>query len=90
MLAVDHRIWSGTLFGEVDDSFGLEGLNHRREKITVRDVADKELDGVSGDFLPGLEAVGEKTNGSQRSRAEFMVPLAAQEVIDDRYRMSFL
>ncbi len=87
---VDHRVRGGALFGEVDDRFGLEFLNHVDEKFVVGDVTDEGLDGVAGEFVPDAEAIGERADGSQSLRAEFVVPLAAHEIIDDGDLMTLL
>src|SRR5262249_47279794 len=62
VLTVDHRIRSRTLLGEVDDSFRLETLDHRSEKIVIGDITDEKLDGLARDLLPDPETIREKAN----------------------------
>src|SRR4029077_12215277 len=90
MLAVNHRVWCGALFCEMHDRFRLELLHHRREEIEIGNVADKKIDRLSGAHLPNAESLGERTNRRERLHTELVVPLAAQEIIDNGHFVALL
>ena len=88
MLAVDHRIRSGALFGEVNHRIRLEVFDHTGQKIVVVHVADKHLDGFPGELLPDAQPVRQGLNGRQGLRAHFEIPLPPQEIIHHGHRVS--
>ena len=55
VFAVDHRIRRRALFGKMDHRVRLERLRWWKQKIVVGHVPDKELDGLAGELLPGLQ-----------------------------------
>ena len=57
VLAVDHRIRSGALFGEVDDGLGFGGFDGGDEKIVVGDVAYLDVDRFAGQLRPDSQPV---------------------------------
>ncbi len=69
VLAVDHRIRRRPLLGEVNHRIRLEGLDHAGQEIVVVHVADKQLDGLSGEFLPDTQPVRQGLDRRQRLRA---------------------
>jgi hypothetical protein len=69
MFTVDHRIGSRALFGKVNHGVRLEALDHTGQEVIVVHVADKLLDGLSGEFLPDAQAVREGLNRRQALRA---------------------
>src|SRR5581483_591154 len=90
MLAVDHGVGSGTLFGEVHHGFGLKGFDDRTQEFIVGYIADKRFDGFSGKAAPGTEALRKRSDGSKRHGSEFVVPKTTEKVIDNSYFMSFM
>ena len=90
VFAVDHRIRRGTLLGEMDDGVRLKCFYGGFEKIVIGNVADKELDGFSCAFLPDAQPVGERTNRSESLRAELVIPLAPDKIINYRYLMTLV
>src|ERR1700691_520886 len=88
MLAVDHRIGSRTLLGEMNHRIRLEILDHTGQEIVVVHIADKQLDRFPGEFLPNAQSVGQRLDRRQTLRAYLEVPLTANEIIDDSHRVS--
>ncbi len=70
--------------------FGLEVFQRRGKEVVVRYVAHKKFDRLAGQVLPYPQAFRERADGRERLRAKFVIPLAAQKVIDNRDRVSFL
>ena len=90
VLAVDHGVRRRPLLGKVHHRLGLEFGHHRRQKLVVRNVADKRLDLLARELLPDGKPLGERADRGQGLRPEFVVPLTAGEVIDDRDRVSLV
>ena len=67
---------------------GSKGFERGQQEIVVGDVADESVDGLTGKALPGAQAIAERRNGSQSLRAKFVVPLAAQVIVNDGDGMS--
>jgi hypothetical protein len=65
VVAIDHRIRRGALFGKVNNGFRLKSLNGRSQKLVVRHIADEQLDRLAGKLVPDFQAVSERANGSQ-------------------------
>ena len=90
VLPIDHRIGSRALLREVHHCFRLERFERGSQKIVVGDVANENLDGLARQVLPHADAIGQRTNRSERLCAEFVIPQAAQEIINDGNRMALL
>ena len=90
VLAVDHRIGRGALLGKMDHGVGAHGFDGGSEKIVVGDIAGKLVDVLAGQLAPDAQAFGQGLNGGQSLNAQFMVPLAAGKIVDNRDRMTFL
>src|SRR3989440_1661136 len=90
VLAVDHRVGSRALLGEMDHGFRFEGLECGSEKVVVGNVTDKQFDGLAGHVLPDPDAIRQRANRSQRLRTKLVVPKAPQKVVNDRNRMALL
>ena len=90
VVAVNHGVGSGALFGEVDDGFRLEIFDDVAEEFVVADIADVGFDGAAGEAVPGAEAVGERADGSESLRAQLVIPLAADEVVHDGHVVALL
>src|ERR1700733_7010279 len=87
MFAVDDRIRRGALLGKMHNRFGFEILYYVGKKIVLRYIADKELNDISGEFLPNSKAICQWTDGRKGLHAKFMVPLAGAKIIENRHRM---
>ena len=74
VLAVDHGVRRGALFGKVNHRFGLKRLHRGRKKIVIGDVAGEKLDGPSGVLLPDLQSFGQRANRRQGFDAELVIP----------------
>src|ERR1700676_1647557 len=74
----------------MNDGVGLKRLDRGFQKIVIGNVADEQFDGLAGYFLPDAQAVGERSDGSKSLRAELMIPLAAQKIVDNGDGMAFL
>src|ERR1035438_789762 len=83
VLAIDHRIGRGALFGEMDHSVRLKVFKHRRQKVVIRYVANEQFDGLSRQFLPDADAIGQGLDGRQSLYAKLKIPLPPQKVVDD-------
>src|SRR6266704_4840407 len=90
VLPIDHRIGSRALLREVHCCFRLERFERGSQKIVVGNVANENLDGLARQVLPHADAIGQRTNRSERLCAEFVIPQAAQEIINDGNRMALL
>ena len=90
VLAVDHRVRGGALFGKVYDRLRPKSRDGGGEKIVIRHIAYEKLNLLPGELLPNPKAIGQSANRRQGLHAEFVVPLAADEVIDNRDRMPLL
>ena len=90
VLPVDHRIRRGALLGKVNHRVGLEILEGSRKEVVIRHVHYKKLDRLARQVLPYAQAVRQRPDRCQRLRAKFVIPLAPQIIVHDRYRMPFL
>src|SRR5579863_9561801 len=84
VLAVDHGVRRGPLLGEVNYRVRLEGPDRGGEKLVIGNIPREEVDGLSSQLLPGAQALGERPNRGQSLRANFMIPMTAQKVVDNR------
>ena len=57
VLAVNHRIGSGALFGKVHDRFRLKTLRRGQQEIVVGNIADEHVDGLTGETAPRSQAI---------------------------------
>src|SRR5271156_2485868 len=73
----------------MDDRFGLKVLNDGCGEIVVADVTDAQVDSLASHLVPAAQPLGQRLDRRQRLDGEFVVPLAADKVIDDGDRMSF-
>ena len=62
----------------------LERLHHGRKELVVGHVAHVHLNRVSGELLPDLQPFGKRTDRCESLRSKFVVPLAAEKIVDDR------
>jgi len=56
-MSVDHRVRSGSLLSEVDQSVGIELLESLREELEVQDIADLEIYMIARDLSPPESAI---------------------------------
>src|SRR5437762_6791913 len=52
-------------------------------------ISHKRIDGFSGETSPGTEALGKRSDGSERHCAQFMVPETAKKIVGNRYFVPF-
>ena len=71
------------MLGKMHDRVRPERFDDGGEKIVVADVTGMEFDDFAREILPDFEAFGEGLNRSQRLGANFVVPLATDEIIDN-------
>src|ERR1700751_4848563 len=83
MLAIDHRIRPRTLFGKMNYRIRFKCLHRGRKKVVVGPGAHGHLNRVPRQLLPHLQPFGKRTDRGEGLRAEFMVPLTAEEVVND-------
>ena len=69
------------------DRFRLKGLQVGREKFVIGYIADKQLNLLGGKSVPDSEAVGQRLNRGQGLHAQFVVPLPAKKIVDNRNRV---
>src|ERR1035438_7017802 len=67
----------------MDYSVGLKVFKYGREKVVVGYVANEQFDGLSGQFLPHADAIGQRLDGRQWLYAKLKIPLPPQKVVDD-------
>src|SRR5580700_10083471 len=73
----------------MNDRVRLERLDGGGKEVVVGYIADVHLNRVSCESLPDLHSLRERTNRCEGLRADFVVPLAPEKIIDDRYRVAF-
>src|ERR1700754_4727152 len=59
-----------------------------RHELIVGEISRIELDRISGRFLPRAEALRQSRNRGECLNTQLVVPLATDEIIDNRYCMS--
>src|SRR5207253_2104152 len=73
----DHELGAQTLtpIRPLTDRLRVwQNLTGKTIETFVGDVTDKRLDGLSGQVLPHTQAIGQRTNGCKRLRAQSVVP----------------
>src|SRR5438270_13589014 len=83
VLAVNHRIWRGTLFGKVYDCFGLNVSKDSGKDFIVHCVTDVDLDLPSRDFFPYRNPFMKRLDRDQTIEAAFKVEAPARQVVED-------
>ncbi len=81
VLAVDHRVRSGSLLGEVDNCLGGELMDGLLDEHVVGEVADEGLHGVTRDFLPSRDPPLQLPDGHQAVDAHLAVIQAPSEIV---------
>src|SRR5581483_8089607 len=84
MFAIDHREGRRALLSEMNHSLRLEILYESGHEFIICEVSRIEFDRTSRGLLPRAQTLGHGRNRRQGLHAEFVVPLAATEIIDDR------
>src|SRR5579859_3902223 len=83
VLAIDHGVGRGPLLGKMNDGLGRKFFHGGGQEFVVEDVANETLDLLPGVALPGAQALGQRTNGRQRLRAQFVIPGTTMKVVGD-------
>ena len=79
-----HRIGSRPLFGEVNHAVGLLAVDQGDQPVELLAHGHvDEADGLTGQFLPGRDALAHGPDRRQRLDLQFVVDVAAAEVVDD-------
>src|SRR5439155_13730549 len=83
VLAVNHGIWRGTLFGKVYDRFGLNVSKDSGKHFIVHRITDVYLDLPSRDFFPSCDPFMKRLDRDQAIEATFKVEMPARQVVED-------
>ena len=81
--AVDHRVGSRPLLGEVDHRVGTEGCDRFLHEGRVREIAHVDLHREVGKVLPTADALLKAHDGDQALDPHLEVVSPAGEVVDD-------
>src|ERR1700756_1871690 len=84
MAAIDHRVGRRPLFGEMNHRLRFKRLHDFRQEFIIENVANKRFDLATSKALPRAKSLGQRTDERQCLCAEFVVPGAALEVVNDR------
>ena len=88
VLAVDHRVGSRALLGEVHDRLGLEALERVVHEVGIGQVADEGLELEPRHLFPHPDPVLELADGDEAVHPHLVVVLPANEIVDHTDVMS--
>src|SRR5215471_9521401 len=72
----------------MNDCLWLKRSEMGRKKFVVRHVTDKQINLLAGELFPDSESFAERTDRGKRLYSEFVVPLSAEEIVNNRNRVT--